>query len=157
YPQSLRPHGRRWRVARLRHRLPERPRRVLGVPPRHRSAALPHRERPAARAQAGHVQRDLRDRPDPAPRPRARPRAPGDRPQAGGGLTAYSALILRRRVSAVSKDGPRATIGASWFETRVALLTTRVESGYRLSSSFGTVAAPAPSARCIITVSSQRP
>src|SRR5690606_15738456 len=75
--------------------------------------ALSHRKGPAARAQAGHVQRDLRDRPHPAPWPRTRAGAAGDRPQAGGGLT------------------------YAWPA--------------------GTVAAPSPRARCIITVSSQRP
>lgn len=34
-------------------------------------------------------------------------------------------LILRRRASAVSKDGDIGT-GASWFERRFALLTMRV-------------------------------
>src|SRR4051794_27108294 len=61
-------------------------RRVLGVPPGFGSANLQDRKRSAACAQAGHLQRDLCHRPDPAPGPRARPCAAGDRPQARGGL-----------------------------------------------------------------------
>src|SRR4051794_25522166 len=42
---------------------------VLGVPESFGSADLSDRESPAAGAQAGHLQRDLGDGPDPAPRP----------------------------------------------------------------------------------------
>src|SRR5258705_461205 len=78
--------GGRRRVVGLWHRFPAGPRRVLGVPPRLGSADLSYRKRSAARTQAGHLQRDFGERIDPAPRPRARPRAAGNRPQAGAGL-----------------------------------------------------------------------
>src|SRR5712664_4868997 len=93
YSEFVRAHGRRWRVARLRHRLSQGSRRVLGIPPRIRSTDLSHRKRSAARAQAGDLQRDFGERADPAPRPRTRTRPAGDRPQAGGGVAGTSATV----------------------------------------------------------------
>ena len=79
HSRSLWPQGRRRRMARLRHRFPERPRGVFGLPPHLGSAALPHRKKSEAGAPPGRLQRDLGDRPDRAPRPRTRPRAARDR------------------------------------------------------------------------------
>src|SRR3954471_20237683 len=62
-------------MAGLRHRLPQGPRGVLGVPPRLGSPDLSHRKKSEACAPPGRLQRDLRHRPDRAARPRTRSRA----------------------------------------------------------------------------------
>ena len=57
------------------------------------SAALPHREKSEARAPTGRLQRDLGDRSDRAPRPRARPRAARPIDQS---LSVVARLTVRR-------------------------------------------------------------
>jgi len=58
----------RWRVADYAIGLSERRARVFGIPPRPRGSIYRIEKDPRAGAQAGHVQRDLGDRPHPAPR-----------------------------------------------------------------------------------------
>ena len=91
--RCLWPQGRRRRVARLRHRFPERPRRVLDLPPVLRSPDLPHRKKSEAVAPPGRLQRDLGYGPDHAPRPRTRSGAAGVRQ----GLECCCGLMSVRR------------------------------------------------------------
>src|SRR4051794_2533347 len=63
--RTLWPEGRRRRVARLRARLPARPRGVLGVPAHGGVPPLPNREDPPSGAAAGRLFGDRAQRPDP--------------------------------------------------------------------------------------------
>ena len=123
HPQPLRPHGRRRRMARLRDRLPQGPRRVLGVPALLRSADLPHREKSRlARRQGAYS------------------------------VVSATGLIVRRgheldRVLRALDKSAEPGGGVAGHPAR------RVRNDALMRS----VVAPGPSARCISTLSSQRP